>query len=248
MANRMVLKAVVTGLLAVAGAGAARADFVIDTFTLPTPRVTYALDAAATSSFSRSDTLNDGTSDITRTLLVSQTENRDGAAGAASGNIGKSSSGPGGQFVLSTDAGTTANALLTYSYTAPRNLTGLGSDIRFTIVDTDLNTPFSVRVSDGTTSATVTRVVQATNPETVVLPIGAFAGINLANITKIELLLNGDLATVNPLAPTRSADLTISDVRITTVAPPPPVPAPAALALFVAAVPVLGVARRFRRA
>ena len=247
MANRLMLQAAVAGLVAVAASGSVRADYVIDDFIKPDPRITYSLDAPATSSYTRTDTLNDGAGNITRTLLVSQTENRDGNAGATDGNIGKRSAAPGGQFVLNTAAGTTAQALLTYNYDTPRNLTGTGSDIRFVIVDTDLNTPFSVRVTSGTTSRVVTRVVQATTPETVVLPIGDFAGINLSNITKIELLLNGDLNGGADALPTkRSADLTISDVRITTVNPPA-VPAPAALALFAAAVPVLGVARRFRR-
>ena len=249
MANRVMVRAIVAGLLAVAGATAARADFVIDTFVTPNPRITYALDAPATSSYTRTDTLNDGTSDITRTLVVSQTENRDGNVGATDGNIGKTTAGTGGQFVLNTAAGTTSTALLTYDYgRSARNLAAGGSDIRFAIIDTDLATPFSVRISDGTKSAVVTRTVLTSAAETVVLPVSEFAGkgVDLTKITSVQLLLNGDLSETNPVATKRSADLTISDVRITTVNPPA-VPAPAALALVAAAVPALGFARRFRK-
>ncbi len=223
------------------GSPAARADFVIDTFTTPSSAVNFSLAGPAGSTYTNTTTLEGG---LTRLITVTQTANTFGSAGATSGLFGQTSVG--GRFVQSTNAGATAFTSLLYTYATPQDLSASDTAVRFTFASADLNTPFSVRISDGTTTGTQVGVVTASTLGMFSLPINNF-GVDLNSIRSIELLLNRDANNGTSVA---EADLTLSDVRITApnAAPTPPsVPAPPALALFAAAVPALGLVRRARR-
>lgn len=216
--------------LALGTVGQAKADIVIDDFTTPDPGVAYSLGAAVPSVYTQVDG--------NRTLTVTQTQNSFALANQTSGVIGNTALG--GRFVLNTTTGTTAYASLAYTY-AGLDLSAGGTILNFSFTSTDLGVPFSVIVGDGTTSATQVGLV--TTPTNLSFDLTGFAGVNLAGVTQIELVLNQN---VNTLVSTASADFSIANVTITE--PPPPttdVPAPPAVLLALAALPVLGLRRKW---
>ena len=231
---KRVMRIAAVAFAVVATGSASRADFTIDDFSTPGSQQTYSLAGAVGSTFSQTDTVSTG---VTRKLTVTQIANSLGNAGATSGVFGN------GKYSLSTSAGTTAFTSLLYTYTTPKNLSADETAVRFTFDFADLNTPFSVRVSDGTTTDTKTGSVSSSTTGIFSLDISGFA-VDRSNIKSIELLLNR-----SGTSSTTSADLILSDVSITAPRddnpPPPAVPAPAPLALFAAALPALGLARRF---
>ncbi len=214
--------------LVLGAAGQAKADIVIDDFTTPDPGVTYSLDAAVPSVYTQVDG--------NRTLTVTQTQNTFGLANQTSGVIGNTTLG--GRFVLNTTTGTTAFASLAYTY-AGLDLSAGGTILNFQFTSTDLGVPFSVSVGDGTTTATQVGLV--TSPTNLSFDLTGFAGVNLAGVTQIELVLNRD---VTSGASTSSADFSIANVTITEPPPTTDVPAPPAALLALAALPVLGLRRK----
>ena len=214
----------------------AKADFVIDTFTAPNPATTYSLSAAVGSTYTQTDSLAGG---ITRALTVTQTENLLGLAGSSNGVIGNTALG--GRYVLNTNTNTTAWSSLLYTYSAPQNLSVGGTSVQFTFSSADLNTPFSVKISDGTVTKTQVGVVTSASVGTSYLPMSGFSGdgFDASHVVSIELQLNRNALTGES---TSSADFSLSDVRVTT--PPPAVPAPPAAVLLLAAAPIVGLIRR----
>ena len=238
MLKRVLLKSVVAVAAVLFTGTIAKADFVVDTFTTPNPASLYSLGAAVGSTYTQSDSLPGG---ITRQLVVTQTANINGFAGATSGFVGTAAVG--GRFALSTNSGATAWASLLYTYGTAQNLSVGGTDLRFTFSSADLNTPFSVTLSDGTVAKTQVGVVTSSSVGTFFLPVSGFAGdgFNASHVVSIELQLNRNAVSG---VSTPEADLTLSDVRVTT---PPAVPAPPAAILLLAAAPVIGLVRFARR-
>ena len=235
---KRVMRVAAVAFAVVATTSAARADFVIDDFNTPTSPLQYSLAGAVGSTFTDSTTLSPG---LVRDLTVTQETNPSGLGNKTNGTIG------GGAFDLATAANTTSFASLLYTYSTAQNLSAGGTAVQFTFGFADLNTPFSVRIKDSSgASANRTGTVTNATAGTFTLDLNGF-GVDLASVSSIELLLNRN---VNTGASTTSADLTLTDVRITTPPVtdlPPAVPAPPALALFAAALPALGLARRFAR-
>ena len=238
MLKRVLLKSVVAVAAVLFTGTIAKADFVIDTFTTPNPATQYSLGAAVGATYSQSNSLPGG---ITRQLVVTQTANINGFAGSTTGFIGTVVSG--GRFALSTNAGATAWASLLYTYSTAQNLSVGGTAVLFTIASADLNTPFSVKISDGSVTKTQVGVVTSSSIGTLALPLSGFAGdgFDASHVVSVELQLNRNAVTG---ASTPEADVTLSDVRITT---PPAVPAPPAAFLLLAAAPVIGFVRFARR-
>jgi len=162
----------------------------------------------------------------------------------ANGEIGMT--GAFSRYNLSTATGATAFTSLEYTYTTPQNFSAGGTTLRFTFLGADLNVPFTAIIGDGTTSASVVGVATA-GPGVYTLPMSNFSGVNLLNVTSVTLVLNQDTTTEDSVSTAvKSADITLTDVRVTTP-DQPAVPAPPAALLLLAAAPILGIARTLRR-
>jgi hypothetical protein len=210
--------------------GQVRADILVDDFSSPNPAVSYSLAAPVGSNFVRVDG--------NRTVTVTQTQNSFAAAGFTTGLIGNSALGP--RMNLNTGVNTTAFASLSYSFAGGLNLSTAGSLLDVTVNSTDLNVPFSVILTDGTNTSTQVGIITSPTSQ---LSVAAFSGVNLNAITSIQLVLNQNVLTS---ASTESADFSISRVNI--VQPASSVPAPPAVLLALAALPVLGLRRKFAKA
>jgi hypothetical protein len=211
----------------------AKADIVIDDFTQPNPAVVYSVAAPVGSTFTRVDG--------NRTLLVTQTQNDFGIAGSTGGLIG--TTGVGGRYILNTTTGTTAFSTLTYNYGTALNLSSGGTILNFAFTSTDLNVPFSVVIGDGTNTSTQVGLV--TTPTALSFNLAGFTGVNLNAVSSIQLVLNRNVISG---ASTTSADFSIANVTITTPTNNNAVPAPAGVILALAALPVLGLRRKFLKA
>ena len=223
-----------------------KADFIIDTFTTPNPRTSYTLGATDGSTFSSGPaTVGAG---VTRNITVTQIGAVDSSS-PASGFFGVSSIS-GAAFQLNTpnsSIGSASYAKLAYTYSSPQNLTTGGPVLRFSFDALQTPAPFSVVLSNGTTSATQTGLVNVSSSSTsFAIPLSSFVGTNLSAITSIDLFVNRNVTT-NTSSP--DADITLRDVRISQDVPPPPasVPAPPAALLLLAAAPAFGLVRFGRR-
>ncbi|OWK36320.1 hypothetical protein [Fimbriiglobus ruber] len=233
MLKRMVLKAVaVAAALGLTGT-AARADFVIDDFSTPVTSTGYiqlAAGVGATSARGPETTA----AGVTRNILVTQTQS-DGSVGGTEWKVG------GGTLSLATAPLTTANVDVTYTYSAPQNLSTAGTSLSVTFPFADLgNIPYVVTIGDGTNTATQSGAITA-GGNTYTLSLSGFTGVDLTHVTSIELLVNGGAS------PQISADFQISNVSVNTPNAPPSAPAPPAVVLMLAGVPALGLARAVRR-
>jgi len=223
----------------------AKADFVIDTFSSPTPAILYTLGTAGGSVYNNGPTTV--APGVTRTITVTQVGSVTNAAG---GFIGTSSI-DGKAFQLNTSnssIGSASYAKLTYTYASAQNLTSGGPVLRFSFDALASPTPFSVVVSNGTTSAIQTGLVLPSSSSTsLAIPLSTFIGTTLGSITSIDLFVNRNVST-NTSSP--DADVTLRDVRISQDTPPPVdpvVPAPPAALLLLAAAPAFGLVRFGRR-
>ena len=241
MLKRVLLKSVVAAAAVLFTGTVAKADFVIDNFVTPNPAVSYSLGGAVGAIYPQTDILASG---ITRNLVVTQTENIFGDAGNTTGKIGTTVVG--GRFIMSTAAGATAWASLLYTYGSAQNLSVGGTSVLFTFASADLNTPFTVKISDGSLTKIQIGVVSSTSLGTLAIALSGFAaeGLDTSHVTSIELQINRNDTTGDS---TPQADVTLSDVRVTTPAPPAAVPAPPAVLLLLAAAPVMGLVRYTRR-
>lgn len=217
--------------------GSARADITVDNFTVPSPALPYALGGPVGSTAVIPNALPTGAS---RVITVTQTANASGAIGATKGVIGLSGT-LGNVFTLNTEIGTTANASLLYTYATAQNLSAGGTILRLAL-NTDLGVPVSVRVGNGSTTITQVQTVGVGFSGILSFDLTGFGSVS-TSVRSIEVLLNTN--TTNG-ASSSSADLALTDIRITTP-PPPAVPAPVGLVLLLAAAPALGLARRFAR-
>ncbi len=221
----------------------AKADFVIDTFTSPNPAATYTLGTTTGSVFnSGPSTVSPG---VTRTIAVTQVGNVTIAAGGFYGT----SAIDGAAFQLNTSnssIGSASYAKLSYTYATAQNLTAGGPVLRFSFDAIQNATPFSVVLSDGTTSATKTGLVNVSSSSTsFAIPLSTFSGTNLNAITSVHLFVNRNVLT-NTSSP--DADITLRDVRVSQDIPVDPVvPAPPAAILLLAAAPAFGLVRFGRR-
>ncbi len=217
--------------------GSAKADFVIDDFTVPNPNTGF-IAVPTLGTTGRVDVLASlGTP--TRTLTVTETSNP-GNAGFSQYRVGNTVSG--GRLTLGT-VDSTANILANYSYSSAQNLSAGGTSIQFTFATADFGVPYSIQLGDGTNTATQSGTT-STGAGVYSFSTGSFAGVNLSAITSVVLSLNRNLQTGG--GDVVSADFSLSDVRVLTPTAPPPVPAPPAAVLVLAALPVLGLARARR--
>jgi hypothetical protein len=234
------LKTLAAVIAVVATTSAAKADFVIDNFTVPAPAVTFGLGTAAGSTYTATNTVGAAT----RSIYVEQT----GVtlfANSTNGIYGTTSLG--GVFQLnSPNISTSASwARLSYAYSTAQNLAG--SNLVFSFLPLTTSTPFSVVVSNGTSTATqVGTVVGGPTTTTFSLPMSGFGSSSfLSSITSIELYLNRDVLTTAPNGGSvPDTDVTLTNVVIEGA---PVVPAPPAVILMLAAAPALGLARFARR-
>ncbi len=221
----------------------AKADFVIDTFTTPTPAQTYTVGNTNGSFFTNGPTSVD--SGGSRSITVTQVGNVTIAAGGFFGT----SAFDGAAFQLNTSnssIGSASFAKLSYTYASPKDLSTTTSPIlRFSFDALASPTPFSVVLSDGSTSSTqIGLVTPSSSTTSFAIPLASFTGTNLNAITSIDLFVNRNTST-NFSAP--DADVTLRDLRVTQDTPPPSVPAPPVAILLLAAAPALGLVRFGRR-
>ena len=239
-------------LAALGAVGSARADFAIDDFSAPNPATVNSLGAQVGAQFQATDTLGTG---LTRNVTVTQTDNGLGVAGATQVVLGQLPTG--GVFSLGTLSQATAFADLAY---VPTNGTGLNlsaagtavqlhfaTDPKTGLTSADQDTPFTVRLVSGTfgtpsfASASQYGSVSSTSTANFSVPISGFGGVDLKNITGIEVLLN----TSTPTTPQKSsADFTLTNLSVTTPPDTNSVPAPPAALLGLLAVPALALRRR----
>jgi hypothetical protein len=224
----------------------AKADFIIDTFTSPNPATTYTLGTTTGSVFNSSPSkVGPG---VTRTIEVTQVGNATIAAGGFYGNSAIDFAA----FQLNTSNtsfGSASYAEPTYAYASDQNLDAGGPVLRFSFDALQTSAPFSVVLSDGTTSATRTGLVNASSSSTnIAIPPSTFIGTNLTAITPVSLYVNRN-ATATPNFSAPDADITIRDIRVSQDIPPvvPVVPAPPAAILLLAAAPAFGLVRFGRR-
>lgn len=233
MLKRAIFGAAVAATIAWGG-GAARADLVIDDFTIPNPTPGFVL--VPTLGVSTASAALPG--GVTRTLTVTETANLGG--GETRYRVG-TVPGVGGRLTLTT-GDTTANIRAAYTYSTAQNLSALGTSLQFTFATADFGVPYSVQVSDGTNTATQSGTTFS-GPGAYSFSIGSFGGgVNLSAITSIVLSLNRNLSTGT--GDVTSADFSLSAVEVLgPTGPPPVVPAPPAAVLALAALPLLGLAR-----
>ncbi len=242
MLNR-VWKSALAVAVTVITSSAAKADFVIDTFTNPNPAQTYTLGNTSGSTFVTGPTTL--ASGIDRTITVTQVGN---VTIAAQGFFGTSAV-DGAAFQLNTSnssIGSATYAQLHYSYGSAQNLQVGGPVLRFSFDALQSPTPFSVVLSDGVTSSTQTGLVAVSGSTTnFSIPLSNFTGTNLSAITAIDFFVNRNVIS-NTSRP--DADVTLRDIRVSQdVAPPTGVPAPPVAILLLAAAPALGLVRFGRR-
>jgi hypothetical protein len=218
--------------------GSAKADFVLDDFSNPLPASTYSITSAANNPYTSPGVDLGG---VTRTAVVTAISGLGGPSSSASGFIGQ------GFFELSTTAAVTATAQVTYSYAAPQDYTALGvTGMTFSFAFSDLNVPFSVVLTDSTGGASTFTTTAATGPGSYEALLSNFTGTaNLASITGVDVFLNQNTITG---ANSTSADFLLDEITVQNTPPVvPAVPAPPAIILALAAVPVLGARRFFRK-
>jgi hypothetical protein len=238
MLKRVLFRA--TALVAVlALGGSAKADFIIDDFSVPDSASAYnQLIGQSTSMFSATDTSAPG---VTRTSTATVTADILGG-GTARVRLGQFTGG--NRFSLSTDDGLTATATLNYSYAAPQDLAAGGTSVQFTFASADLGVPYSIQLTDGTNTATQSGTT-TTGAGTYSFSTASFGGVDLTAVTGVTLSLNQTQSGGGP-ASVVSADFSLTDVRVLTPTAAPVIPAPPAAVLVLAALPVLGLARARR--
>ena len=237
MLKRWIFQAVVAAVAMIGSATAAKADFIVDTFDVPAPPHIYNISTVGGSA-SFTDSISPGliTRDTTVTLLSGPN------AFAANGQLGDLAGSK--MFQMNTAANSTAYASLKYSYSTPQNLSIPGTSVIFTFTFADLNTPFSVKITDANSASAIQSTIATAGPGVYAIPMTGFGGIDLTQVSSIELVLNQDLTKPVPASTAvTSADLTLTDVRISV----PYVPAPPAIVLMLAAAPALGLYRAVRR-
>lgn len=242
MLNRVLLKSLVAAAAVVLSGSAARADFVLDDFSLPTTTVVTSIPLTDANG-SGLTTPGVGSLGATRTITYNITSPL-----ASSSLIGQVSSA--GRLGVDLGLDTTAQVTIGYNLTPTNfipNVAGGGAPgaINVTgISQLDFNleqTPYTLALM--TTGGTLTGSGTLT-------PGGGTTPIALGSLTG-----TGDLTQVTGVTLTivagQAADFAIDALSVTTPAAPPPppvdVPAPPAFALMLAAVPALGLVRGLRR-
>jgi len=237
------LKRFLMGVVAVFIAStAAKADFVIDTFTTPTPATVFTLGNTDGSVYSSgSSSLGGG---LTRNITVTQVGN---VSIAANGFFGTSAfDGPAFQLNTSNSSiGSATFALLDYTYAAPVDLAVGGPVLFFSFDALATPTPFTVVVTDGMggTSTQTGLVAVSAASTTFSFPLVDFTGVDLTSVSGLQIYVNRNTVTGTSSADT---DITIRDIRVSQ-GDTPVIPAPPAAVLLLAAAPALGLARLARR-
>jgi hypothetical protein len=228
------LRTVAAVALFAAAVAPARADFVLDDFSAPSPAVSYAITASNPNPYSLSTGIAGG---VTRTATINVVSGV--SAFSATGQVG------GGLFELSTPAASTATATLSYAYASPTDFVAGGVNaISMQFAFADLNVPYSfvVRDADGATS-TVTGLATS-GPGTYTTALSSFSGVDLTRVSGFDIVLNQNVATG---ASQTSADFILNNVSVVQDTPPNPVPAPPAALLALAVLPAVGLRRVLRR-
>lgn len=225
-------------LATLAAPSAARADYVLDSFTNPSPGTIYQIALLNSNPYTAPSTAVSATvtRDVTVTVIAPLPPNFNGV----SGTIG------GGAFSMDTDNATDARSDLTYTLTgASRNLTGAtGLDLAFINVNpgntsTGVATTMPVKIdlvtATGTLSLTTT-VAGTAVPLAKTFNFASFTGTgNLSQVNSIKISLNGPAGNV-------AADFALDEIRVRA-----PVPAPPAVLLAGMGLVVLAGRSRLRR-
>lgn len=234
--TRLLLTSVVAVAATLAAPAAARADFVLDTFSNPTPGTIYQI-ALLNSNPYKAPTTAVGAG-IARDVTVTVVAPLPPTFNGVSGQIG------GGIYSMDTDNMTKATSEIKYTLTgAAGNLTGAtGLQLAFlnmnpgnTSTGVATSTPVTVTVvtSGGTKSLTTTIAGNAL-PFTKSFAFSSFTGAswNLGSVSSITFTINGGAA------PNTATDFALDEIRVKQV------PAPAGLIL--AGIGLVGLVGRSR--
>lgn len=233
----MFLRSLFRVSLAIAAASAlvspARADILIDDFSNPSPAVVYSIAPDANPTV----IVNDLGGGITRTITLSVTSPVSPSTGALGGFVGD------GFFSASFDVFSSGTAQIAYTFDTAQNF----------VVDADPSNPpgvlqfsgfgdsgfaadipltFDIATATGTLSYNGTLPLEAF-PSQVEVPLADLTGTgDLTQVTGLTVTITGGQA----------ADLVFDSLNVTT-----PIPAPPAALLALAALPVLGLRRMWRK-
>jgi len=220
--SRLVLSSVVAGaILAFGSAGTARADFVLDDFSNPTPFQKYQITELNANPYNNSTTL---TPSVTRAIQVAVTAPLPPNFNAVSGVVG------GGEFEMSAASTVTAMSTVTYNFTTvPQNLSGAtGLTLDFISLNQDaapgtaaLPVKIDIATSTGTKSFTGS-IANQSGAFSTTFALASFTGTgNLSAVNSIKFTFNGTNGTMDQ-------DFRLDNVKVNK---PNAVPAPPALVL-----------------
>jgi hypothetical protein len=232
MLKRILLAAI---LAVTAATASARADILIDDFSLPSPRQQYAI-APDPNPLVISTNLGGGlTRDITLTV--------NGTAGtnALTGQVGGGAAA--GFFTASFDVASSGTARIVYTYASSQNFvpTGTAGALRFLAAGDPgfaPNIPLNIVITTATGNLNFDGQLPLTGTLTPVeIPLSSFTGPgDLTQVTGLNILMTGGQA----------ADF-VFDVLDVSTPQGPSVPAPPAAFLALAALPAVGLWRVVRR-
>ena len=218
----------------------AKADIIIDDFSSPAPATAYAI-APDPSPLVIVNNIGGG---LTRTVTLTVTNPAVPGTNALTGSVG------GGLFTASFNVFSSGTAQIAYSYAAPANFIpnvpagGVVGNLVFAGAGDSgfaANIPLTITIATSTGNLTFNGTLPLTPAiSTVSVGLAGFTGTgDLASVTGVTVDLTGGQA----------ADLIFDSIGVTTPDAPPTngVPAPAGVLLALAALPVLGLRRAFRK-
>ncbi|OWK41087.1 hypothetical protein [Fimbriiglobus ruber] len=181
---------------------------VLDNFTDPTPSTPLVgLAAPVNTQVVRTDTLASGAD---RTITVTQTAvDGSGTDGATQYLVGSNDGGVTGQLDLATAPATTANVDSNYQYSTPLNLSGTGGTFSLAFLYSDHGVPFAITLTDGHGNSATQTGVDNTSAATFTFNLSGFTGVDLTDVTGVDVLVNAGASTVT------SADFILSSLSVT---------------------------------
>lgn len=219
----------------------AKADIIIDDFSLTAPATQYAIGPDANPLV----IVNNIGGGLTRTVTLTVTNPTTPGANALTGQVGD------GLFSASFNVVSSGTANIAYTYAAPANFipnVGAGGAVGDLVFSGAGDSGFAANIPLTITIATTTGnlTFNGTLPLT---PAISNVSVGLAGFTGTGDLASVTGVTVN-LVGGQAADLIFDSIGVTTPDAPPPtngVPAPAGVLLALAALPVLGLRRALRK-
>ena len=229
----------VLATMAVALTGtSARADILIDDFSLPNPATMFAIGPGPNPT-TVTTSLGGG---LSRTITLNVTAPTPVSGNRLVGDIGE------GTFSANFASNASGTIQIAYNYASAVNFIpnvsagGAMGDLTFTgAADPGFgpNTPLTLTIATATGDLTYTGTLPTSpTPSTTSLSLGSLSGSgDLSQVTGVTLDITANTA----------ADLMLDSLGVTTPEAPPAVPAPPAVLLALATVPALGLLRAARR-